>query len=273
MILSYLIIKLLITWVVQTNQSFLSIEAESFKNLFKYLNGGVKLLTRESLRSRLLNTFETRKENLRQQLQAETAKIHLSLDCWTSANRVYSFMAVFGHFLNFNWDATEVLLDFKNVEGRHTGHNLALYVLGVLQDYKITERILSITADNASNMDSLVDCLNDHLGCTVYRGRCTSHILNLTVQAMLGNGGRNAIFADDAHPSEDGDKAEDVAGGVTGEDDEGDVGGGDDEEIIVGFGTEDDNEELDVPIDEAMSTLRALVKGLNNLIHSFVACN
>jgi hypothetical protein len=48
------------------------------------------------------------------------AKLSISLDCWTSPFQ-QAFMAVSGYFIDSEWEYREVLLDFKPLEGEHTG--------------------------------------------------------------------------------------------------------------------------------------------------------
>ena len=65
-----------------------------------------------------------RSEMMRQILQLRS-NVHLTLDCWTSSDRVRSYMAVVAHFVDNNLDYQEHLLDYVDIKGKHTGKNLA----------------------------------------------------------------------------------------------------------------------------------------------------
>ena len=65
-------------------------------------------------------------------------------------------MAVTGYFIDTQWEYQEVLLAFEPLEGSHTGYNLSQVLMDILDKYKISDRILAITTDNASNNNSIV---------------------------------------------------------------------------------------------------------------------
>ncbi|EJD36105.1 hypothetical protein AURDEDRAFT_45219, partial [Auricularia subglabra TFB-10046 SS5] len=80
----------------------------------------------------------------------------------------------------------EILLDFREIIGEHSGANLASIVWGTLSAYGLEKRLIAIVADNASNMDTMVEELakicSTHgivLHATDARIRCTPHILHL----------------------------------------------------------------------------------------------
>jgi len=118
-------------------------------------------------------------------------KISLALDCWTSPNR-YAFLAISGYFISDNWDYHEVLLAFKPLRGRHSGENLANYVMKTLEFHDITNQLLTITADNAKNNGKLCrhlqkmlkkkDIVWDHQQGTI---RCMAHIIQLAVNKFF----------------------------------------------------------------------------------------
>lgn len=59
-------------------------------------------------------------------------------------------MAVTGYFLDQHWEYREILLGFQPLSGSHTGANLSEVVLKLLQQHKITDRVLAVTTDNDS---------------------------------------------------------------------------------------------------------------------------
>jgi hypothetical protein len=46
-------------------------------------------------------------------------------------------------------------LTFKSLHDRHSGENLAKYVMKTLDFHDITNQLLTVTADNAKNNDKL----------------------------------------------------------------------------------------------------------------------
>lgn len=69
----------------------------------------------------------------------------------------------------------------------HSGINLATAFADVLKEFGIENKILSVTCDNASNNDTMIEELEDQLtgfsavNCT----HCFAHILNLVAKSLL----------------------------------------------------------------------------------------
>ncbi|CAG7694876.1 unnamed protein product, partial [Allacma fusca] len=76
--------------------------------------------------------------------------------------------------------------------GSHKGKQLANSVMKTLDEYGITEKLVSITSDNAGNCDTMLVEIREMLatkGITSkiedQRIRCLAHIINLACQASL----------------------------------------------------------------------------------------
>ena len=105
-----------------------------------------------------MDQFTAEKEAIRQQLQGSQSCIHLSLDSWTSGNHL-PILGVIGHTL-VGGQLQEYVLALQEIQGRHTGENLAPIVLAILQDYSITHKLGYIQTDNATNNDTLMAALS-----------------------------------------------------------------------------------------------------------------
>jgi hypothetical protein len=121
------------------------------------------------------------------------AKISLALDCWTSPFR-QPFMAITGYFLDQSWEYHEVLLGFEPLHGSHSGANLSEVLFQLLQEHRITDRVLAVTTDNASNnmtlmagvheaIESLQQSSND---VVIIRVPCIAHVIQLSLKDLLG---------------------------------------------------------------------------------------
>ena len=83
-------------------------------------------------------------------------------------------------------------MSFTEVQGRHTGERLSKYVLDVLVEFNLCEKLFCITSDNAGNMSKLMKFLSKRLR---KRGviwsaeenyiSCLNHVINLAVQDFL----------------------------------------------------------------------------------------
>jgi hypothetical protein len=76
----------------------------------------------------------------------------------------------------------EIILDFVDLSGiTHTGVNLAKTLEHLIEDMQLSNKILSIVADSASNNDSLFEKLQYD---EIHQVRCFGHVLNLVVQGI-----------------------------------------------------------------------------------------
>ncbi|KGO49341.1 hypothetical protein PEX2_052280 [Penicillium expansum] len=102
-------------------------------------------------------------------------------------------MAVTGYFLDYNWEYREVLLGFEPLSGTHSGLNLTEVLIRLLQQHDITDRVLAITTDNASNNNTLVNFINKAIqslelsnSSTIIRVPCIAHVIQLSLKDLLG---------------------------------------------------------------------------------------
>jgi hypothetical protein len=66
-------------------------------------------------------------------------------------------MAITGYFLDQNWEYRQVLLGFEPLKGAHTGENLGSVLCQALERHQISDRIMAIITDNASNNKTMFD--------------------------------------------------------------------------------------------------------------------
>jgi len=178
----------LVDWVISTNQRFTCIENPAFVELIRTAGVELPIKSAATLKLRINNKFQRRKSVLIESIRS-TSTISISLDIWTSPTS-NSFMAIIGHWITGDFEYKEQVLDFVPVVGQHTGENLAQLLFHCLEDYECSDKLLSITCDNASNNGSLLDNLIELLpwGSRLKECgyiRCLAHILNLIVQTVL----------------------------------------------------------------------------------------
>jgi hypothetical protein len=121
----------------------------------------------------------------------EGSRLSIALDCWTSPFR-QAFMAITGYFLDQDWNYCEVLLGFEPLHGSHTGENLSKTVLQLLEDHGIADRVLSVTTDNATSNDSMMESIQEVIqsqtltDTSIFRIPCISHVIQLSLNDLLG---------------------------------------------------------------------------------------
>ena len=133
------------------------------------------------------------KHDLMRDLQGEN-KVSLALDTWTSPNNL-AFLAITAYVIDSQWEYHEHLIGFEHIQGAHDGEKLAGITMKVLQDFKLEDRLLAITADNASNNGTLRKDLARRLqreyrlrwDATRHTIPCMAHVIQLVVKEIIGH--------------------------------------------------------------------------------------
>jgi hypothetical protein len=102
-------------------------------------------------------------------------------------------LAITAHWIDDDWNLHEALLDFVQVTGRHQGVRLAAYVLKVMEEYDICQKLFCITCDNAGNNNTmgkeisryLKEKYNINWNWSKNHIQCLNHVINLAVQDFL----------------------------------------------------------------------------------------
>ncbi|KAK9364536.1 ribonuclease H-like domain-containing protein, partial [Lipomyces kononenkoae] len=146
--------------------------------------------SRHTMRQRIVDDFQLYRAQLKEVLSTKCKTIALSLDVWTSKNNL-PILGVIGHWLTEDFEYQEEVLEFKELEGPHSGANLADTVEELLIELDLEHKLISITGDNATNNErmasELFERLQERLPEPLFRGidsyvRCLAHILNLVVK-------------------------------------------------------------------------------------------
>ncbi|KAL6540731.1 hypothetical protein OROMI_024614 [Orobanche minor] len=180
--------ELLAIAIAKHNLPLQFVEYEGIRNCFAYLHSGVKTVCRNTIKSDIKKMFSVEKTKLYDMLQSVPGKIALTSDCWTSVT-TDGYISLTGHFVDPKWGLHKKILAFTIMPPPHTGAALAEKVYGLLKEWGIHNKVFSITLDNASNNDSMVDSLKFDLdlvcGGEYFQVRCCAHVVNLIVQDGL----------------------------------------------------------------------------------------
>jgi hypothetical protein len=105
-----------------------------------------------------------------------------------------SFFGFTVHFIDDSWNVQDRLLAFKLLEVEHDGLSLANAFIDVMNDFDLTNRLLGVTADNASNNSTMMVQLEDYFsrnyassGFSVAWNQieCMAHVINLGAKEIL----------------------------------------------------------------------------------------
>ena len=73
-------------------------------------------------------------------LKALEGKVSLLLDAWTSSNYI-AFMAIVAHYVANTGGLKELLINFQELIGAHTGENMAAVIWETLELYGLKGRV------------------------------------------------------------------------------------------------------------------------------------
>lgn len=184
----------LVSLIVTRNLPFRIMEWPEFHVFCRLLNPYSEdfLVTAHSTVPRLIDrSWQETKSLIREKIQSARSIIHISLDIWTSPNRLL-LLGICGHFVDRQWHHRKTLLALRPVAG-HSGQEQFQTFLPVLQEYGFSQKLGAIVSDNASTNDTLCRAIRGHLekvenivwDDSLWRLRCIGHIINLAVEAFL----------------------------------------------------------------------------------------
>jgi hypothetical protein len=167
---------------------FHRIESPSFRNLLRIINPQVDSVLpkcADTIRKATMDIFGEKMPIVGTVLCKLDGLVHISFDGWTSDSGD-GFQGIVGYiFINCESKGLPVLLAMKEVEGKHSGANIASCISKTLEQYQIKDKIGYYVLDNASNNDSAIDNLEGIESGK--RLRCILHIINLCVRALFAS--------------------------------------------------------------------------------------
>ena len=137
---------------------------------------GILIKDYDSFRVAILNLFQNHK-----------GFFSFTADMWTSKQHL-GYIGICAHFTDDNWILQKRLIAFKLLEHPHSGTNMATIFLDILRSLNVHDRIFTITLDNASNNDKMVETIMRRVRLqfpSIFHFRCSTHIINLVVQEGL----------------------------------------------------------------------------------------
>jgi hypothetical protein len=155
----------LISLIVVRNLPFRMVEWPEFHTFCQVLNPkSVRFITtaHSQIGRKIKEAWQTHKDTVRKKLQSALSSIHLSVDIWTSPNRLL-LLAVTADFVGYAEERhMKALLALRIVKG-HSGKEQFDVLLPVLQDYGIMHKLGAVVADNSGTNNTLCQEIEDHL--------------------------------------------------------------------------------------------------------------
>jgi hypothetical protein len=121
-------------------------------------------------------------------LKSSVSFVALNSDIWFG-NAKEDYISVVAHYVNADWVLEKRVIGMRLIDVSHNGANIADRVKTVIADFGLTDKVFSITLDNASANTNAMNILSPqfsrYVGSLFLHQRCACHIINLIVKSGL----------------------------------------------------------------------------------------
>ena len=185
---------LLINFIISLNFLFCAVEDFYFRKLMDFLipNSSVELSDRTTAGVKMKELYHFKWKHLLNDFSSDN-KIFLVVNDWTSPNH-FEFVVIRVYFIFHKWILQKRLINFENLRNVHIKINYAKIIIKILHDYQFTNQLLTITADNAANNQTIREKVKNglqkignewnHFANTI---SCITYIIQLIVKTLLSD--------------------------------------------------------------------------------------
>jgi hypothetical protein len=139
----------LVKLIVVHSLPFSLVEYPKFRSFVSSLNPWFKHVSKTTIKSNCVDTYEYGKEKLQIVLNGVSSRVSLTADPWTS-KQTLGYLCLTCHFITDGWVIHKKVIKFALVETAHDGINIFKAMLKTLNEWNLEHRVFSITLDNAS---------------------------------------------------------------------------------------------------------------------------
>jgi len=124
-------------------------------------NLNAQFTSKTTFRKDLLKLFKKQKETLINHLHSTSGCVALTADIWsTVVNKDY--LAITRHYFK-GFDLDKIILGFKCVLGSHSADLIYNIILNVIDAFRLRDKIMTITLDNASANTKVIEYFKNDL--------------------------------------------------------------------------------------------------------------
>lgn len=154
--------QLYVRWITTCSVPFRMATLSEFRALLCYLTPEIdNWLPRSapSIRSWTLRAFEAQKLQAKQDIQSALPKVHFTVDLWTSP-KAFAIIGIVAHYTSKFGHLKYSVLALIELDGKHSGPNMADCVMEVINDYGIASKVGYSMMDNAENNGTMMQALS-----------------------------------------------------------------------------------------------------------------
>ncbi|WOG93088.1 hypothetical protein DCAR_0312369 [Daucus carota subsp. sativus] len=139
---------------------FVHVESFMWNEIMKTATPLYQKITRGTLKGDCRTTYEIEKKKL-VELFKSAQRINITTDMWTSTCQKLGYMVVTAHWIDENWKLNSRVINFCNIPPPHFGYVISDAVNKCLVDWKIQDKIGTVTVDNAKANDVAIKILKE----------------------------------------------------------------------------------------------------------------
>ena len=195
--------KMLLGWLIQSNQPFMEIESPSFIRMVEEFSGhSCKLPGRTTIQRDLHRLYEEAMPRVMERILGRGSKICIQHDAWTSEVQNVTYLGLLANYTecpngdfsqNSMWELKTVLISLDQLDTglSHTAEAVSESILDILKRHGLTHRLQAMTTDNGSGNPQAFTKLEALLkgeGVMLEDGahvRCGAHVVNLVAHDFL----------------------------------------------------------------------------------------
>ncbi|RVW94116.1 Zinc finger BED domain-containing protein RICESLEEPER 2 [Vitis vinifera] len=152
------------------------VDHAGFRDFASSLQPLFKMVSRNTIKDDIMKIYEFEKGKVSSYLEKLETRMAITTDMWTS-NQKKGYIAINVHYIDESW--------FVYVPPPHTK-----VLSDVLLDWNMDRKLSTITVDNCSSNDAMIDILSEKLSSSgslllngkIFHMRCAAHVLNLIVK-------------------------------------------------------------------------------------------
>jgi len=123
------------------NHPFTLVEEQSFIKFCAILNPNFRLIKSNAFKNAIFRRYISERKDIIQYFKRKSiGMVSATTDLWTSGNNL-AMMAVTVTWLTFDFVMMEVTLGFRELQGDHSGVNIANCFLSILTEFGLQNRV------------------------------------------------------------------------------------------------------------------------------------
>src|SRR3954469_23973665 len=130
----------LVKWIVIKQHPFTIVEEEDFINFVYSLYPKAEIPSADTIKRDIMELYTTNIAKMQTVLQELQSKISFTTDIWTSAS-MKSFLSITAHFIDSEWQLQNIIVDFVQIFGSHTGINIKNSFVSGLENLSIQTKV------------------------------------------------------------------------------------------------------------------------------------